>query len=478
MVAFTSHWLPSKMLNFSPRLRILDDDVDWRSYAVDSKEDPAPSAEEDEIPAVAEIVDERPPEVQILEEYRQTRKWRLVDADASTSPSMSNIKSSPQHRKGKQTENSNMDMSYPHHGDLMASTTSQVSYTGSDFPSPERDFGDKDLPDQNRRPNKHSRHDSDSDLSPPRRKTSRQNCEVGGSSPSRNKRTKSRHDSDSDGSPPCQGGSFRKVQQHNEGNAHGKSDREQSRCRKLSARSSDSDLSPPRQEVGEAGRGDCDEFLQTKQRVGGVENQDSDSDLSPPRRDSCVRDASPHAGLTSAIALQRERDSKGLENSRQQHLEEESRTAKTVFRDHGGRKRYLEQEQKAKQSKDREEEKKAARYAAWGRGLVQVAQKLEHQDLQPAQPLARYRDDAELDQILREKQRDGDPMAGLLTKKTTTPTRPTYNGAAPPNRFDIKPGYRWDGVDRSNGFEKKRYQRLAERSALAKETYQWSTQDM
>uniref|UniRef100_UPI00358EF85B BUD13 homolog n=1 Tax=Myxine glutinosa TaxID=7769 RepID=UPI00358EF85B len=461
------------------RLRILDDDVDWRSYAVDSKEDPVASSEEDEVPAVAEFVDERPREVQILEEYRQTRKWRLIDADASTSPSMSSIKSSPQHRKGNQTENPNVRASSPHHGDLKGGTTSQVSCAGSDSPSPARDLGDKDLPDQNTHPNEHSRHDSDSDLSPPQRKTSRQDREGGGSSPSDNKKTKARHDSDSDVSPLCQDDSFKKVQRHKKRNVHSKSDGDQSRCRKLSTHSSDSDLSPPRQEAGAAGRCDRDDFSQIKQqRFGGVENRDSDSDLSPPRRDSCVRDASPRAGLVSAIALQHERNKKGHENSQQQQLEEESRTEKTVFREHGGRKRFLEQEHKAKQAKDREEEQKAARYAAWGHGLVQVAQKLENQDLQPAQPLARYRDDAELDQILREKQRDGDPMAGLLTKKTTTSTRPVYNGAAPPNRFDIKPGYRWDGVDRSNGFEKKRYQRLAERSALAKETYQWSTQDM
>lgn len=73
-----------------------------------------------------------------------------------------------------------------------------------------------------------------------------------------------------------------------------------------------------------------------------------------------------------------------------------------------------------------------------------------------------------------------DPMLAFIRKKKqNNDGRPRYNGPdPPPNRFRIWPGYRWDGVDRSNGFEAKIIAVKNEKLAKEEHAYKWSTEDM
>lgn len=171
---------------------------------------------------------------------------------------------------------------------------------------------------------------------------------------------------------------------------------------------------------------------------------------------------------------------------KKQPVEEESRHAQTVFRDKSGKKRNLDAEREEQRKKDEEKAAKDEKYAQWGKGLAQkdmYQQRLEDAVTEAQKPLARHRDDEDLDRMLREQERDGDPMAAMLRRKKEknpkTKERPRYKGPAPPpNRFNIPPGYRWDGVNRSNGFEQKRYARIADKKAVQMAAYKWSVEDM
>ncbi|KAK1336372.1 hypothetical protein QTO34_004178 [Cnephaeus nilssonii] len=334
---------------------------------------------------------------------------------------------------------------------------------------------------------KNSKYECDSGLSPPRKRQAKfhygnKQHESKGSSPSHRKF----HTSSSP----------RKYQSHTLGSSSYPGD---------SRKTSDSDLSPPRKKPSSRPQGSDSDLSPPRNRPG---RHSSDSDLSPPRRKrrakSSDSDLSPprrtqplgkkaahmYSGAKTGLVLtdiQREQQELQERDQETMAFEAEFQYAETVFRDKSGRKRNLKLERLEQRRRAEKDSERDELYAQWGKGLVQSRQ--QQQNVEDAikemqKPLARYIDDEDLDRMLREQEREGDPMANFIKKNKAKENkdkkvRPRYSGPAPPpNRFNIWPGYRWDGVDRSNGFEQKRFARLASKKAVEELAYKWSVEDM
>lgn len=104
-----------------------------------------------------------------------------------------------------------------------------------------------------------------------------------------------------------------------------------------------------------------------------------------------------------------------------------------------------------------------------------------------SQPFARRDDDVQLEEHRRGILREGDPMADYFQEKAEKkkkkhkkePERPVYKGpSAPPNRFGIRPGYRWDGIDRGNGFENLVMSSGNKKAANEEYEHRWYVSDM
>ena len=92
---------------------------------------------------------------------------------------------------------------------------------------------------------------------------------------------------------------------------------------------------------------------------------------------------------------------------------------------------------------------------------------------------ARSIDDA--DQYKKEIIREGDPMAAAAARNMDSngSLKRVYKGPQPkPNRYGIRPGYRWDGVDRGNGFEDKVLAMLYGKGHKKEQMYKYSCSDM
>lgn len=128
------------------------------------------------------------------------------------------------------------------------------------------------------------------------------------------------------------------------------------------------------------------------------------------------------AGLQNATSLREE-------NERFQKREEE--LYKKMTKDHPrdievnvrktGRRRNLEQDSAAEMEKMRKEEERKAIYDRWGKGLKQIEdykERVAEETHEQSKPLARYSNDKDLDDYLKQQHRDGDPMAKYFQKRS------------------------------------------------------------
>ena len=102
-----------------------------------------------------------------------------------------------------------------------------------------------------------------------------------------------------------------------------------------------------------------------------------------------------------------------------------------------------------------------------------------------SKPFARSADDDDLQNHLKDQERLDDPMLQYMRKKKQDESKkrgdlekPKYAGQFPDNRFNIRPGFRWDGVDRTNGYEKKYFMVQNSKKSQEEEAYRYSTEDM
>ncbi|KAK4450656.1 Pre-mRNA-splicing factor of RES complex-domain-containing protein [Podospora aff. communis PSN243] len=205
-----------------------------------------------------------------------------------------------------------------------------------------------------------------------------------------------------------------------------------------------------------------------------------------------------HAGLQSAAAitaqlkLRQQAEREELERLKAERAAAEKRgeapegEGEVVLRDATGRRvdaamRRAEMRRAAAEAEKAEEMRKRAL-----KGEVQLEEARKRREaLEDAalMPLARCKDDEEMNMEMKAAARWNDPMAQFLSnegrgdgkggRKKGMGRRPVYKGPAAPNRYGIRPGYRWDGVDRGNGFEAERFKAINRKERVKGLEYAW-----
>jgi pre-mRNA-splicing factor CWC26 len=162
--------------------------------------------------------------------------------------------------------------------------------------------------------------------------------------------------------------------------------------------------------------------------------------------------------------------------------------AETVYRSKGGKKvnrdAWLDEKMSKRRRNDEEEQ-----HLEWGGGVVQ--KKNQEEELKEAakvaaEPLARYKITDETDRELRNQIREDDPMApkssmggeSAMDQADRRVKKLRCQFTAPPNRFGIPAGSRWDGKVRGNDYEKRWFKKQSDRKHNKTKDYTWSIEEM
>jgi pre-mRNA-splicing factor CWC26 len=166
------------------------------------------------------------------------------------------------------------------------------------------------------------------------------------------------------------------------------------------------------------------------------------------------------AEVAAAIKKRQQREMEEFKKSKLTGKELE-----TVYRDATGRRidpmlrraeaRYQQEKRERDEREAKEEEEKKQKELR--AGLAQQRERearREELKRQETQSFSATKEDEDYNEAMKARERWNDPAAAFLSKDSQTKKKgkrlirnvPVYLGAAPPNRFGIRPGYRWDGV--------------------------------
>ncbi|XP_055533269.1 BUD13 homolog [Wyeomyia smithii] len=337
-----------------------------------------------------------------------------------------------------------------------------------------------------------------SDESPPRRRLENKYRKDSDQSPPRrgqsSKERVAQRRRDSDASPPRRTKASIYDRDIKEERSHSKSHSRVPDTRHIKQEIVSSDESPPRRRHLESNESSHRrrERTQNSSPLRSIKKEPRDDDSGTLSKKMTTTLDGKIAGLQDAKAMRvenerfRRREAEVFESM---SAETSGRYAKTVVREkHHKRREDVEEELRKEFEKRKRDEKKKEVYTRWGKGVKQVEEykaQLQEAAHEMNKPLARYADDQDLDEYLKKQERLGDPMLDYIRSKKKEkareegrPEKPIYKGSFMDNRFGIRPGYRWDGVDRSNGFEKKWFEMQSKKKAVEEEAYKYSVEDM